>query len=85
MGDFQLFGGCTGQVLEILKRLQGELSDIRSELRDMRCEPQQINQRLTRVEYHMGGFFSSTALHSDRVDRLEQHLERIERRLGLSE
>ncbi len=73
------------RVLEILKRMQGELSDIRSELRDMRRELHQINQRLTRVEYHMSGFFSASAIHGDRVDRLEQRLERVERRLELSE
>lgn len=72
-------------VLEILKRMQGDMGEIRSELRDIRRELHQINQRLTQVEYHMSGFFSASAIHSDRVDRLEQRLERVERRLELSE
>lgn len=67
-------------VLEILRRLQNEISGIH---REMREDFREIKTRLTLLEQHFATHTAALANQSGRIDRLEQRLERVERRLEL--
>ncbi len=71
-------------VLEILRRMQGDMTAMR---REMREEFSEVKARLTLVEVRLSGVernladhYTATALQSDRIDRLERRIEHIERR-----
>lgn len=67
-------------VLEILRRMQGDMATMR---REMREEFAEVKARLTLLEIRLSGDYATTALQSDRIDRLERRVEHIERRLEL--
>ncbi|WP_298742796.1 hypothetical protein [uncultured Brevundimonas sp.] len=65
-------------MLEHLKALRSGQQEIRLELMD-------IKSRLTSLEVHVGELATQYAGQSARLDRVEERLARIERRLDLVE
>jgi predicted nucleic acid-binding Zn-ribbon protein len=65
-------------VLEILRRLQTDMADLKEGQRT-------ANVHLAAIESHLAGFHLTVSAHSDELVELRQRIERIERRLELSE
>jgi hypothetical protein len=65
-------------VLEILRRLQADMADVKEGLRT-------TNVHLAAIESHMAGFHLTVASHTDELSHLRQRIERIERRLELTD
>lgn len=65
-------------VIEILRRIQGDL-------RELRLDVQDIKHHLSGIEVHLGELASGQAGQSVRLDRHDERLGRIERRLELTE
>ncbi len=65
-------------LLEILKRLQSDMADVKADLADIRL-------RVTATEDHLATLVMSVAGVNHRLDRLAERVERIERRLDLTE
>lgn len=63
-------------MLEILKRVQADLADLKEGQRA-------ANMHLAAIESHMSGFHLTTSAHTDDIARLKERVERIERRLDL--
>jgi len=72
-------------VLEILPRVQGDLAELRSGQQDMRHRLSLIETRLAGIDRNMADQYASYAGRSVRIDRLEDRLGRIERRLELTD
>ena len=67
-----------GLLLEVLKRIQGDVSDIKQEMRDLKV-------RVGIVEGHMQSMIAAQHLTNERLDRMDDRIGRIERRLDLVE
>ena len=65
-------------VIEILRKLQGEMSIMREDIRD-------IKVRLSSIEARLAHAHADYATQSVRIDRLEDRLSRIEHRLDLND
>ena len=65
-------------MLEILKRLQGDMSELKQDMRDMKV-------RTGLLEGHFVSLLAAQHLTNERLDRLGDRVERIERRLELVE
>lgn len=65
-------------VLEILKRMQVDMREMRSDMLDLK-------HRISAIELHIGELATSYAGQSIRLDRFDERLARIERRLDLIE
>ena len=65
-------------MLEILKRIQVDMSEMKADVSDLRL-------RMTATEEHLATLVMSTAGINHRLDRLSNRVERIERRLDLVE
>jgi predicted nuclease with TOPRIM domain len=65
-------------VVEILRKLQGEMSIMREDIRDIKVRLSSIEARLA----HAHGDYATQSL---RIDRLEDRLSRIEHRLDLND
>ena len=65
-------------ILEILKRLQGDMADIKADVSD-------IKLRVTATEEHLATMMMSIAGLNARLDKLDGRVLRIERRLDLTE
>jgi hypothetical protein len=65
-------------LLEILKRIQTDIADMKGDIADLKT-------RATAVDEHMGGLFITISGNNNRLDRVAERLERIERRLDLTE
>lgn len=63
-------------LLEILRRLQADMSAVRADVSD-------IKVRQTLMEQSIAGLYGLYATLSGRNDRIERRLERIDRRLEL--
>lgn len=63
-------------ILEHLRVLRLEMGELRADVRDMRG-------RLTSLEVSVANLHGDFAGQSERIDRVENRLERIERRLTL--
>ena len=61
----------------LLKQMNGTLSKLEQGQR-------LTNERLGAIEHHMAGFHVSNSTHSEEIDTLKIRLERIERRLEIS-
>ncbi len=65
-------------LLEILKRIQTDIADMKGDIADLKT-------RATAVDEHMGRLFITISGNNNRLDRVVERLERIERRLDLTE
>lgn len=65
-------------MLEILKRLQGDMSEMKQDVRD-------IKVRTGLLEGHVASLLAAQHHTNERLDRLGDRVERIERRLDLVE
>lgn len=63
-------------VIEILKRMQIDMREMRSDLLDLK-------HRVSAIELHVGELATTYAGQSIRLDRFDERLARIERRLEL--
>jgi len=69
-------------VLEILRRMQGDMVAMRTELRD---GLNRVEVRLGLVEQGLASLLSVSASDRDEIRSLRRRVERIERRLALSD
>jgi predicted nucleic acid-binding Zn-ribbon protein len=65
-------------VLEILKRIQSEMSDMRDDISELKT-------RATALDEHMGGLIIQVSGNNNRLDRMDERLKRIERRLEIAD
>ena len=65
-------------MLELLRR-------IRSEQQEMLVEVLELKMRATSVDEHLGGVMMSMSGLNSRMDRFDERLKRVERRLDLTE
>jgi predicted nucleic acid-binding Zn-ribbon protein len=65
-------------MLEILRRLQADMADLKEGQRT-------TNVHLAAIESHMAGFHLTVSAHTDEPAGLRQRIERIERRLELTD
>jgi archaellum component FlaC len=65
-------------MLELLRR-------IRSEQQEMHIEIQELKTRATSVDEHLSGLIISMSGVHSRMDRFDERLKRIERRLDLTD
>ena len=65
-------------ILEILKRMQGDMADMKADVSD-------IKLRVTATEEHLATMMMSIAGLNSRLDKLDGRVLRIERRLDLTE
>ncbi len=66
----------SSMMLEILKRLQADMADLKADMGDIRL-------RMTANEEHLSTLVMSVAGINHRLDRVSDRVERIERRLDL--
>lgn len=64
-------------VIEILRRLQTDIAEIKHDVQSLRLEVSTIN-------HHLAGFHSADAVQNDELSRLRQRVQLIERRLDLT-
>jgi uncharacterized coiled-coil protein SlyX len=76
-------------VLEVLKRVQADIAVLRSEVsatrRDLGERMTRLEVRMTAQEQHLSTLVLSLPAAHERIDDLTRRVERIERRLELSE
>lgn len=72
-------------VVEILRRLQGDMAELKSGQQDMRHRLSLIETRLAGMERNLADQYAGYAGQSVRIDRLEERLGRLERRLELTD
>ena len=62
----------------VLTRMQGDMSELKFDVRDLKT-------RMTMVEEHLGNSIIAISGVNSRLDRLTDRVERIERRLDLTD
>jgi archaellum component FlaC len=65
-------------IYSVLQAMQSDMADIKFDMRD-------IKNRMTLVEEHMGHSIIGVSGINARLDRLNERVERIEKRLDLTE
>ena len=65
-------------LLEVLKRIQAEMADMRDDISELKT-------RATALDEHMGGLIIQVSGNNTRLDRIDERIKRIERRLEISE
>ncbi len=65
-------------LFEILKRIQGDIADMRDDISELKT-------RATALDEHMGGLIIQVSGNNNRLDRMDERLKRVERRLDLSD
>ena len=68
----------TSLLMEIMRKIQTDISDIKSDMSELKM-------RATATDEHLSGIFVSTTGINNRIDRFDARLERIERRLDLTD
>ena len=63
---------------ELLKRMHGDIQELRHDMLDLKV-------RASATEEHVGTLVMSNAGTNTRLDRIEERLARVERRLDLTE
>ncbi|MBA4748136.1 MAG: hypothetical protein H2056_05430 [Sphingopyxis sp.] len=63
---------------EVLKRIQQDVSDIKGDI-------SHLQTRATAVDEHIGGLFITVSGNNNRLDKVAERLERIEKRLDLTD
>lgn len=72
-------------VIEILRRLQTDMADIKAGQQDVAHRLTLVEMRLAGVERNLADHYAAYAGQSLRIDRIEQRIERIERRLEVAD
>ncbi len=75
-------GGTENLVLELLRQMRGDITSLRNETRDGLAR---VEIRLGLVEQGLAGLLSVSASDRDEIRALKTRVERIERRLELTE
>ena len=65
-------------MLEMLRRIDQRIDNVEGDMRDTKV-------RMTMVEEHLGNFMIGVSGVNSRLDRMVERVERIERRLDLTE
>ena len=65
-------------ILEMLRRMDKRLDNIEGDVSELKT-------RATAVDEHIGGLFITVSGNNTRLDRMDERLKRIERRLELRE
>ena len=65
-------------IYSVLHKMQADTSEMKFDMRDLKV-------RMTMVEEHLGNSLIATSGVNSRLDRFNDRVERIERRLDLSE
>ncbi|NIJ07115.1 archaellum component FlaC [Sphingomonas vulcanisoli] len=65
-------------ILEMLRRIDKRLDNIEGDVSELKT-------RATAVDEHIGGMFITLSGVNTRLDRLDERMKRVERRLELSE
>ena len=65
-------------IYSVLQKMQQDIADIKSDVHDLKV-------RATAVDEHLGGMFISLSGLNNRMDKFNERLARVERRLELSE
>ncbi|MGA1797449.1 hypothetical protein VH567_01540 [Sphingomonas sp. 4RDLI-65] len=72
-------GAVTNELIySVLQKMQGDMSEMKFDVRDLRT-------RITMVEEHLGSSIIAISGVNSRLDRLSDWVERIERRLELTD
>lgn len=61
------------------------LKDMRSSLAKLEQGQRLTNERLGAIEHHMAGFHVTVSSHNEEIDTIKERIERIERRLEITE
>ncbi len=72
-------------VLEILRRIQEDMAELKAGQRDIQHRLTLVETRLAGVERNLADHYAAYAGQSARIDRMENRLESLERRLDLQE
>ncbi len=68
----------TALLFEVLKRIQADIADVKADIGELKM-------RATATDEHLSGLFINTVGINNRMDRFNERLARIERRLDLTE
>ena len=72
-------GAVTNELIySVLQKMQGDMSEMKFDVRDLKT-------RMTMVEEHLGSSIIAISGVNSRLDRMSDRVERIERRLELTE
>ena len=66
------------QIYSVLQKMQGDMSEMKFDVRDLKT-------RMTMVEEHLGSSIIAISGVNSRLDRMSDRVERIERRLELTD
>ncbi|WP_235982893.1 hypothetical protein [Sphingomonas albertensis] len=74
-----LNGAVTNELIySVLQKMQGDMSEMKFDVRDLKT-------RMTMVEEHLGSSIIAISGVNSRLDRMSDRVERIERRLELTD
>lgn len=65
-------------IYSVLQKMQADMSEVKFDLRDLKM-------RMTAAEEHIGSLVIAVSGTNNRLDRLTDRIERIERRLDVTE
>ena len=65
-------------IYSVLQKMQADMADVKFDVRDLKV-------RMTMVEEHLGSSIIAISGVNSRLDRMTDRIERIERRLDLTE
>ena len=72
-------GAVTNELIySVLQKIQGDMSEMKFDVRDLKT-------RMTMVEEHLGSSIIAISGVNSRLDRMSDRVERIERRLELTD
>ncbi|MBC3942753.1 hypothetical protein H8S47_13835 [Sphingomonas sp. DOAB1063] len=72
-------GAVTNELIySVLQKMQGDMSEMKFDVRDLKT-------RMTMVEEHLGSSIIAISGVNSRLDRMSDRVERIERRLELTD
>lgn len=62
-------------IYEVLKRIQGDMSEMKQDIREVRSELNSIRGHLISMQSDMHNIYGILARHDNRLDRIERRLE----------
>jgi archaellum component FlaC len=72
-------------ILQILKRIQADVTDLKGGQRRIESRLSVIEERMSSMESHLPKLYMQSTGHHDELSELRQRVDRIERRLELTE